>query len=220
MAIDDRTQPGGTDGEAAYCPECDYEHVRRPDWLCPKCGMPVESAAWRSMVSRRGTGSRAGAEEEGARPFPHGSFVAGAVLVLTGLVLAIGFARDPISDHRWTLVTAMVLLGVIGLELLLKVSWARWVVFALALVALLLVAEDLLRARWPELMSDPLPPPIRAALQDAIRAPSPLRRLLAAAMLAGTLLLVAGRPGRGRLVAGILVASALAVGEIARSILS
>jgi len=200
--------------EQAYCSACDLKHERQPDWLCPQCGMPVETEAWRSMV-RRPTG-----EDEAEPEFPTGSFAAGAAMVLTSLVLAIGFARNPVSAHRWPLVAAMVLLAVLGLELLLKVSWARWVALALASAALLFAMEDLLRARLPELMRDPLPPAIRAALHGPIGALSTVRLLTAGAMLGGTLLLVIGRPGRRRIVAGLVVAAPLAVGEIVRMILS
>lgn len=210
MARIGRSHPSDTGAEMAYCPACDLKHVRQPDWLCPKCGMPVETEAWRSTVRRRAD------EPEPEPEFPRGSMVAGAVLGATSAVLAIGFARHPVSEHLWPLVAAMVILVVLALELLLKVSAARWVVLALAVIALVVVAEDLLRAQAPGLMTDPLPPAARAALHGVIRALSPLRILFAGGLLAGTLLLVAGRPGRGRIAAGIVVAAPLAVAEIVR----
>jgi hypothetical protein len=90
------------------------------------------------------------------------------------------------------------------------------VVIAIALIALILVSEGLLRARVPDLMRDPLPPALRVAMQGVIRALHPLRTLLASGLLGGTLLLVAGRPGRGRIAAGVLIAAPLAVAEIVR----
>jgi hypothetical protein len=148
--------------------------------------------------------------------FPRGSVVAGAVLALTGVVVAIGFARHPVTEHRWPLVVAAALLLVLGIELLLKVSPARWVVIAGALIALIVVSEDLLRARVPDLTRDPLPPALRIALQELIQALYPMRLPLAAGLLGGTLLLVAGRPGRARIAVGVLVAAPLAVAEIVR----
>lgn len=197
--------------EPAYCPACDLKHVRQPDWLCPQCGMPVETAAWRSAV-----GSRAEEVEERERGYPLGSFVAGVVLSVTSVILALGFARNPGIEHRWTLVGALVLLLVLGLELLLKVSPARWVVLTLALVALAVVADDRVRTYLPGLMSDPLPPAIRAAMQGPIRALHPLRIHLLPGLLVGALLLVVGRPGRWRIAAGVVVAGPLAVAEIVR----
>lgn len=210
----DRSPSDGIAAEPARCPACGLKHMRQADWLCPRCGMPVETEAFRSTMRE----SRA-AEPERAPEFPLGSFVAGAVLAVTSVVLAIGFARDPVTEHRWALVAAMVLLAVLGLELLLKVSPARWVVIAVAVIALTLASEDLVRARLPDLMPDPLPPALRAALQGAIRALYPLRILFASGLLGGTLLLVAGRPGRARIAAGVLLAAPLALYELVRTFL-
>jgi hypothetical protein len=210
MARADRSHTGSIEGEPAYCPACDLKHVRQPDWLCPRCGMPVETDAWRSAVGARGS------EPERELEFPRGSFVAGAVLAMTSAVLTIDFARHPASPHRWQLIGAMVILGVLGLELLLKVTWARWVVIATAAIALLLVAEEQLRSRAPELMPDPLAPALRAALQDVIHLLDLPRVLLAAGLFVGTLVLVAGRPGRWRIVAGALFAVPLALAEVVR----
>jgi hypothetical protein len=206
----DRSHPGNVGAEQAYCPACELKHVRQPDWLCPRCGTLVETEAWRSTM--RATASEPARELE----FPRGSVVAGAVLALTGVVVAIGFARHPVTEHRWPLVVAAALLLVLGIELLLKVSPARWVVIAGALIALIVVAEDLLRARVPDLTRDPLPPALRIALQELIHALYPMRLPLAAGLLGGTLLLVAGRPGRARIAVGVLVAAPLAVAEIVR----
>jgi hypothetical protein len=201
--------------EQAYCPACDLKHTRQPDWLCPQCGMPVETEAWRSTVRGRSEES-----EERAPEFPLGSVVGGAILVATSLVLALGFARSPVVAGRWPLVAATVLLAVLGFELLFKVSAARWVAIAIAVIALILVSEDLLRARLPDLMGDPLPAGIRAALQGSIRALYPLRILFASGLLVGTLLLVAGRPGRWRIAAGALIAATLPVAELVRWLMS
>jgi hypothetical protein len=210
MGRSELSHRGSIDGEPAYCPACDLKHVRQPDWLCPRCGLPVETEAWRTAVGRSGV------EPEAEKEFPRGSFVAGAVLALTGAILTIGFARHPSTPHRWPLVAAMVILGILGLELLLKVARARWVALGVSLVALILVVEDQLRVRAPELMPDPLPAAARAALQGLLRLLDPLRTLLAAGMLVGVLVLVFGRPGRGRIVAGALLAAPLALAEIVR----
>lgn len=204
----DSLSPGA---EPAYCPSCELKHTRRPDWLCPRCGMPVESEV--SPPRNRARAAAPVYEPE----FPAGSFVAGAVMAVTSLVLAIGFARHPVTEHRWPLVAAMVVLALLGLELLLKVSPARWLVIAIALLAGVLASEDLVRARLPELMRDPLPPAVRALLRDVIRALYPIHVLLASGLLAGSLLLVVGRPGRARIAAGILLATPLAIFEIVRA---
>jgi hypothetical protein len=211
MTPADRPRSDTIAAEPARCPACGLKHMRQPDWLCPRCGMPVETESYRSTMRE----SRA-AEPGRAPEFPLGSVVAGAVLALTAVVLAIGFARDPATAHRWTLVAATVLLAVLGLELLLKVSPARWVVIAVALIALFLASEELLRAWLPSLVADPLPPALRVALQGVLRALHPLRILLASGLAGGTLLLVAGRPRRWRIAAGVLLAAPLAIAEIVR----
>jgi len=203
----------GPGAEPAYCAACDLHHARRPDWLCPKCGMPVEYDA--ALSSRR---ARAAAAEH-RPPFPAGSLVAGAVMAVTSLALALGFARDPATDHPWPLVAAIVLLGVLGLELLIKVHPARWVVAAAVPISAVILSESLVRARAPGLMPDPLPPVVRAALRDAIRALSPTTLLLVAGLLVGSLVLVVGRPGRARIAAGALLAAPLAIAGIVRAFL-
>lgn len=185
--------------------------MRRPDWLCPRCGMPVESEE--SRPTKRAQPAASEYEPE----YPLGSFVAGVVMAVTSLVLAIGFARHPVTEHRWPLVAAMVLLALLGLELLIKVSPARWVVIAVALLAAALASEDLVRARVPDLMRDPLPPAVRVLLRDVIRALYPINVLLASGLLAGSLLLVIGRPQRARIAAGVLLATPLAIVEIVRA---
>lgn len=206
----DPSHAGSLSAEAAYCPACDLKHVRQPDWLCPQCGMPVETEAWRSAVR-----SRADAPEV-VLGFPLGSVIAGVVLAVTGVVLAIGFARTLVVEYRWPLVAATVVLLVLGLELLFKVSSARWVAIALAGLALLVVGEVMLRARWPDLVLDPLSPAARLALDGLVGALYPLRLGLASGLLAGTIVLVAGRPGRWRIVVGALAAASLAVAEAVR----
>ena len=201
----------GFGAEPAYCPSCELQHMRRPDWLCPRCGMPVETEVRRPTQRARAVASEYEPE------FPLGSFVAGAVMTVTSLVLAIGFARDPVVEHRWPLVAAMVLLAVLGLELLMKVSPARWVVIAIALVGALLVSEDLVRARVPDLMPDPLPAALRVPLREVIRALYPMNVVLASGLLAGSLLLVIGRPRRVRVAAGLLLAAPLPIAAIARA---
>jgi hypothetical protein len=212
MARVGRSETSDVGAEPAYCPACDLKQVRQPDWLCTRCGQPVETEGWRSAVG----GRAAGPERERALEFPLGSVVAGAVMALTSLVIAIGFARSPATAHRWALVAAAVVLLVLGVELLLKVRPARWIVIAAALMALSLAAEGVLRERVPELVRDPLPPGVRVALRSVIHALHPLRILLASGLLGGILLLVAGRPGRWRMAAGVLIAAPLALGEIIR----
>jgi hypothetical protein len=121
-----------------------------------------------------------------------------------------------VVEQRWPLVGAMVLLFALGLQLLLKVPPVRWLAIGIALVALLLLVEDQLRARVPDLMSDPLPPALRAAVQGVLRVLEPRRFLFTGGLAGGTLLLAVGRPGRGRIAAGALVASSLAIAEMVR----
>lgn len=173
--------------------------------------MPVEYDPVRA--SRR---VRTAAAENG-RPFPAGSLVAGAVMAATGLVLALGVARDLSTAHLWPIVGVSVLLLVLGIELLLAVSAARLAVIAAVPVAAAILTESLVRARAPDLLPDPLPPAVRAVLGDAIQALSPTRLLLAAGLLAGSLVLVVRRPGRARIAVGALLATPLAIAEIVRA---
>jgi hypothetical protein len=212
MPPDDRSSFDTIAAEPAHCPSCGLKHVRQPDWLCPRCGTLVETEAYRSTMREPARAP----EREPEPEFPVGSFVAGAVLTLTSVVLAIAFARNPGVDHRWPLLGATMLLLVLGLQLLLKVPPVRWIALGLALIALLLVLEDQLRARLPGLMGDPLPPALRVALEGELRALPPLSLLLAAGLVGGTLLLLVGRPGRGRIAAGVLLGAPLAVAEILR----
>jgi hypothetical protein len=200
--------------EQAYCPACELKHVRAADWLCPRCGMPVETEAWRSTVGSRSI------EPEAELEFPLGSVVAGAALAVTAVVLAVGFARNPVVQLRWPLVATMTVLLVLGLELLLKVSAARWVAGGVAVIALGVASEGLLRLLAPGLVRDPLAPAVRTMLMGAVGALYPLRITFAMALLGGTLLLLVGRPARWRIAAGALLGAPLAVGEIVRWFLS
>jgi hypothetical protein len=214
MSPPDPSRSVGIGAEPAYCPSCELRHMRRPDWLCPRCGMPVESEA-NPLPRKRSRAPAPQSEPE----FPLGSFVAGAIMAATSLALAIGLARHPATEHLWPLVAAMALLALLGLELLLMVSAARWVVIAIASAAAILASEDLLRARVPDLMRDPLPPAVRVLLREVIRAVSPVDILLASGLLAGTLLLIVGRPGRARIAAGVLLATPLAIVRVVRAFL-
>jgi len=130
--------------------------------------------------------------------------------------LAIGFAKFPASEHRWTLVAAALLLAVLGLELLLKVSLARWAAVVLAVAAVALVSEDLARDRLPDLFRDPLPPVIRAWLRALLRDPLPAKIPSFMGFLAGCVLLLVGRPRAVRIAAGVLLAAPLVVVAIMR----
>jgi len=196
--------------EAAFCPSCELKHTRRPDWLCPRCGMPVETEA-RSPRAQRAPAPRY------EQKFPRGSTVAGALLVVSGGALAIGFAKLPIGEHRWPLLAAVVILAVLGLELLLKVPFARWAAVVLAVVAAVLVSEDLIRDRLPDLFRDPLPAVVRHGLRDLIRDPLPTKIPFFMGFLAGCVLLVGGRPRGVRIATGVLLAAPLVIIEITRA---
>ena len=197
--------------EPAYCPSCELKHTRRPDWLCPRCGMPVESEA-PIRKARRAPQHDHETEQE----FPGGSRIAGAIMALSGGALAIGLAKYPASEHRWPLVAAALILAVLGLELLLKVFFARWVAVVVAVMAAVLVSEDLIRHRLPDLFRDPLPPVARDFLRDLIRDPVPARILFFMGFLAGCVLLLVGRPRGVRIAVGVLLAAPLVV-EITRT---
>jgi len=200
-----------TSAEPAYCPSCELKHMRRPDWLCPRCGMPVESDAPRIPKGKARPAPR-------SEPvFPPGSRIAGAIVAVNGGALAIGFAKYPASEHRWTLLAAALILAVLGLELLLKVSLARWAAVVSAVVAAALVSEDLIRDRLPDLFRDPLPAVIRDWLRDLIRDPLPVKIPFFMGFLAGCVLLLVGRPRGVRIAAGVLLAAPLVVVEIMRA---
>ena len=73
-----------TTAEPAYCPSCGLRYTRRSDWLCPRCGSPVESG----VAPPRAEPSQP--EEEG---FPAGARIAGALLVVSGGALATAWAN-------------------------------------------------------------------------------------------------------------------------------
>lgn len=197
--------------EPAYCPACELKHTRRPDWLCPRCGMPVESDV---PVQEARRAPQPQQEEE--REFPRGSMVAGAILAVSSGAFAFPFAKYP-GEHRWPLLAAVLILAVLGLELLLKVFLARWVAAGSAAVAAVLVSEDLLRVRLPGLFRDPLPPGVRQQLRNLIGDHSPANLLFFMGFFAGCLLLIVGRPRAVRIAAGLLFAAPLVVVEIARA---
>src|SRR5512139_2842350 len=172
-----------TTAEPAYCPSCGLKHTRRPDWLCPRCGMPVEGGA---PISRARPAPR---REQG---FPGGSRIAGLVMAVSGAVLAVGLAKHPAGDHRWSLLAAVLILAALGVPSLLKVSFARWAAVVLAVVAAVLVSEDLIRERAPDLLRDPLPAVIRDPLRGLIRELQPARIFFFMGLLAGCLLLLVG----------------------------
>jgi hypothetical protein len=76
------------------------------------------------------------------------------------------------------------------------------------------LVEALLRVLLPGLVRDPLPGPIRQLLRDLIRDHQPRKLLLLLAFDAGCLLLIAGRPRRNRIVAGLLLAAPLLALEL------
>ncbi|HET8539856.1 MAG TPA: hypothetical protein VFL83_08295 [Anaeromyxobacter sp.] len=195
--------------EPAFCPSCGLRHTRRSDWLCPRCGMPVESEPRRTVARPAPRG------EEG---FPLGSRVAGAVLLAGAAALGAGLARHPPSAHRWPLLAGAVLLAVLGAGALLKLSWARWAAVGAGLLAAVIAAEDLLRERLPDLVGDPVPPAIRASLRSALHPLHPWTILLVLAFVAGALLLLLGRPRRARIAAGAVLASPLVVLLVIRAL--
>jgi hypothetical protein len=197
--------------EPAYCPACELKHTRRPDWLCPRCGMPVESDV-PVQTARRAPQP----QQEEDREFPHGSMAAGAIMAVSSGALAIGFAKYP-TEHRWPLLAAVLILAVLGLELLLKVFFARWAAVGFAALAAVLVSEDLIRVRLPGLFRDPLPPAVRQHLRNLIGDHSPANLLFFMGFFAGCLLLIVGRPRAVRIAAGLLLAAPLAVVQIARA---
>jgi hypothetical protein len=132
--------------------------------------------------------------------------------------LAIGLAKHPFGEHRWPLLAAALILAVLGLELLLKVSWARWAAGVFAVVAAVLVSEDLLRDRLPGLIRDPLPAVVRDPLRNLIREPQRAEIFFFLGFLAGCLLLLVGRPRGVRIAAGVLLAAPLVVVEIMRAV--
>jgi hypothetical protein len=201
----DRSYDTTLPAETAYCHTCGFEHTRRPDWLCPRCGMPA------GTDPRRPRSVAASAAEQ---TFPLGSTIAGAVLAANAVALLVGFVRHPASDHRWALLGTSFVLVVLALELLLKVDAGRWIVVAAAVLVALVVSEGVLRERVPDLFRDPLPDPIRRFLRDVLRDLGPTGMSSVLGLAAGCLLLVIGRPGRIRIAAGVVLALPLAVLEM------
>ncbi len=200
----DRSDHATLPAETAYCHTCGFEHTRRPDWLCPRCGMPAgtEPPARRPVA--------ASPEET----FPMGSAIAGVAIAVNGLALLVGFAMGAADRYRWAVLATGSVLVVLAFELLLRVAAGRWIALVAAAVALLIVAEGVVRERVPDLFQDPLPDPIRRLLRDLLGdlRPAGLSSVLAFAV--GCLLLVVGRPGRKRIAAGVVLAVPLLVLEM------
>jgi hypothetical protein len=196
--------------EPAYCPRCELRHTRRPDWLCPRCGSPVDTE-----VPAPRTPVPASQLEP---PFPLGTRLAGAILVLTSGVLAFPVVRRlatlPAGGYRWRLLVTVTALAGLGLTLLLKSSSARWAAVFFAAVAAVVLAEGLLRVVLPGLVADPLPGPARQVLRDLIRDHHPRRLLLLLGFDGGCLLLLAGRPRAARMIAGLLLVAPLLAVEL------
>lgn len=191
--------------ETAYCHTCGFEHTRRPDWLCPRCGMP------------------AGTEPPPRRPvaaspekptFPMGSAIAGVAIAVNGLALLVGFAMGAADRYRWVVLAAGLVLVVLASELLLRVGAGRWIALVAAAVGALIVAEGVVRERVPDLFQDPLPDPVRLLLRDLLGDLRPAGISSVLAFAAGCLLLVVGRPGRKRIAAGVVLAVPLVVLEM------
>jgi hypothetical protein len=198
-----------TGAEPACCSSCGLRHTRRPDWLCPRCGMPVGGDD-PAPVRRPAPPPEPG--------FPLGSRVAGATLAAAAGALAATLAKDFATPHRWSLLAALFVLAVLGVALLIGLGWARWAVALSAVVAVALASEHLVRDRLPGLMRDPLPAAIRAPLQVVLRELGPTNLLLVTGFAAGSLLLVAGRPRRVRLAAGLLLAAPPIAFELVRAL--
>lgn len=201
----DRPYPATLPPETAYCHTCGFAHTRRPDWLCPRCGMPAGT----EPPPRRPV---AASPEE--RSFPAGSMVAGGAMAVGGLALLVGFAMGAAGGYRWAALAAGLVLVVLALELLLRVSAGRWIALAAAAVGALVAAEGLLRQAAPDLFQDPLPDPVRPLLRDLLRDLRPAGVWSVLAFAVGCLLLVVGRPGRARIAAGVVLAVPLVVIEM------
>jgi len=179
--------------EPAYCPRCGLKHMRRPDWLCPRCGMPVETDV------PQGTTRVAAAPER----FPIGPRVAGGLMVAAGLALAWGFGENPTAEHRWALLAGAAALVVLGTAALVALPAARWAAGVAGAIAAVVVSEDLVRARLPDLFRDLLPAVLRAPLRDLLGDLGLLAATSLVAFAAGALLLVVARPGRVRIAVGV-----------------
>ncbi len=201
----DRSDHATLPAETAYCHSCGFEHTRRPDWLCPRCGMPAGTEP---------RARRAKADSADEPTFPLGSTIAGAVMAVNGAALLVGFVRHPASEYRWALLGTAFALLALALELLLKVSAGRWIALAAAVAVALIVSEGLVRERVPDLFRDPLPVPIRRFLRDVLRDLRPMGISFVLGFEAGCLLLVVGQPRRLRIAAGVVLAVPLAVLEV------
>src|SRR5512142_2912890 len=182
-----------TTAEPAYCPSCELRHTRRPDWLCPRCGSPVESG----VGPPRRSPERSPREEQAG--FPAGSRVAGALLLVSGGALATAWVRSPAAAHRWSVIAAVALVAALGLGSLVAVSFARWAAAVAAVATTVVVSEDLVRVRWPGLLRDPVPPAVRGFLRELTNPLYPAKIAFTFAFVAGVLLLLVGRPGRLRI---------------------
>jgi hypothetical protein len=195
--------------EPAYCPRCELRHTRRPDWLCPRCGSPVDTEV---------PPPRTTPPPPLAPPFPLGTRIAGALLLATSGALAIARAQKlttfaAVVRHGQLLVAVAVLAG-LGVGLLLKRPVARWAAVALAVVAAVILSEGLVRDLSPGLVRDPLPAPVRQALRNLIPDHRPWKIVPLLGLDAGCLLLTVGRPRAWRVIAGVLVAAPLLVLEV------
>jgi hypothetical protein len=109
----DRSPHATLPAETAYCHTCGFEHTRRPDWHCPRCGMPAGTEP---------PPRRAAAASAEKPTFPMGSTIAGAVMAVNAVVLLIGFGRHPASEYRWAVLGTASVLGMLALELLLTMT--------------------------------------------------------------------------------------------------
>jgi hypothetical protein len=192
--------------EPAYCPRCELRHTRRPDWLCPRCGNPVDTDV---------PPPRAPTPPPVAPGFPVASRLAGALLVLAAVAFAGPVARELATlaglAHHARLLVAVVVLAAVGGALLLGSGIARWAAVALAAVTAVILAEGLLRDVAPGLVRDPLPAAVRQALRNVIPDHHPRWMLAGVGFGAGVLLLAVARPRSWRLAAGLLLAAPLLV---------
>ncbi len=190
-----------TNAEPAYCPSCGLRHTRRPDWLCPRCGRPVETGVGPPRPERPAREEEAG--------FPAGARVAGAILLASGAALAVAWVRFAGAGHRWSVAVGVAVVLALGAGALLKVSLARWAAAAVAIAGAVVLAEDLVRVRLPGLFRDPIPPALRAVLRGLSNPLYPAKIAFTFAFVAGLVLLLAGRPRRVRLALGVLLACPL-----------
>lgn len=201
----DRSDHATLPPETAYCHTCGFQHTRRPDWLCPRCGMPAGT----EPPPRRAVAASA---EEPA--FPAGSGIAGVAIGVNGVALLVGFAVGAAGRYRWAALAAGLALVVLALELLLRVAAGRWIALVTSAAGALIAAEGMVREAVPDLFQDPLPDPIRRLLRDLSSGLRPVGISSALAFAVGCLLLVLGRPGRTRIAAGVVLAAPLVALEM------